>query len=61
MRRRAIWLWLHWIILTAGLIAALIVLGNNFHGRYLVMIAPLMLAGLAWLNRWASGPEEGRT
>jgi uncharacterized membrane protein len=46
LRRRALWLWLHGIILTAGLIAALIVLSNNFHGRYLVMIAPLLLAAL---------------
>lgn len=44
--RRAAWLWLHALILTGGLIAALIVLGNEFHGRYLVMIAPLVLTAL---------------
>lgn len=56
IRRRAGWLWLHVIVLTAGLIAALIVLGNNFHGRYLVMIAPLLMValgvGLARSPRW---------
>ncbi len=43
--RQARWMLLHVIVLTAGLIAALIVLGNEFHGRYVVMIAPLMAVG----------------
>jgi len=46
IRRRARWLWMHMILLSAGLVAALVVLGNNFHGRYLVMIAPLLLTAL---------------
>ncbi len=41
--RQARWMVIHVIVLTAGLIAALIVLGNEFHGRYVVMIAPLMV------------------
>ncbi|MBE2266940.1 MAG: glycosyltransferase family 39 protein [Anaerolinea sp.] len=45
-QRRAAWLTLHVIVLTAGLVAALIVLGNNFHGRYVVMIAPLLLTAV---------------
>ncbi len=44
---RVRWLALHVIILTSTLIVALIVLGNELHGRYLVMIVPLLLAALA--------------
>ena len=57
MVRRAFWLTVHLAFLTIGLIAGLIVLGNDLHGRYLVMIAPLVLAavglGLATV-RWRS-------
>jgi uncharacterized membrane protein len=45
------WLIAHIVILTGGLILGLGILGNEMHGRYLVMIAPLLLtligAGLA--------------
>jgi|GEM_PF-548442 len=37
------WLIAHIAILTGGLIVGLAVLGNEMHGRYLVMIAPLLL------------------
>lgn len=46
VRRRAGWLFAHVIVLTAGLVAGLMVLGNDLHGRYLVMIVPLLLAAL---------------
>ncbi|MBK8033890.1 MAG: glycosyltransferase family 39 protein [Chloroflexi bacterium] len=42
IRRHAAWLGLHVLVLTLGLVAALIVLGNDLHGRYLVMIVPLL-------------------
>ncbi len=41
------WLVLHVAILTAGLWLALSILGNEVHGRYLVMIAPLLLVAIA--------------
>ena len=44
--RRVVWLVLHIVILTVALIAGLIVLGNELHGRYLVMIVPLLLVAL---------------
>ncbi|MCS7070638.1 MAG: hypothetical protein NZM00_03975, partial [Anaerolinea sp.] len=44
--RRGLWPLCHAAILTAGLIAALSLLGNDLHSRYLVMIAPLILVGL---------------
>jgi hypothetical protein len=55
--RQVVWLVVHTLILTAALLAGLIVLGNELHGRYLVMIVPLLLAavgvGLARLRwRW---------
>ncbi len=57
IRRRALWLFLHAILLIAGLIGGLAILGNDLHGRYLVMIVPLLLAavgiGIASLRRWA--------
>lgn len=52
------WLALHALLLAGGLLAALAVLGNEFHGRYVVMIVPLVLAiggvGLArvWRVSW---------
>ncbi|MEM6527968.1 MAG: hypothetical protein AAF653_06715, partial [Chloroflexota bacterium] len=51
------WLVAHVLILTGGLLLALAVLGNELHGRYIVMIVPLLLAlvgaGLAYLRwRW---------
>lgn len=57
---RARWLVAHAIMLTAGLLLGLVVLGNELHGRYLVMVTPLLLvpigAGLARLRpralRW---------
>ncbi len=41
------WLALHSVLLTSGLIAALVALGNELHGRYLVMIAPLVMTAIA--------------
>jgi len=57
IRRRGAWLCLHVLVLTAGLVAALMVLGNDLHGRYLVMIVPLLFTvfgvGIAQLpKRW---------
>ncbi len=46
-KANARWLVLHVVILTAGLWFALSVLGNEVHGRYLVMIAPLLLVAIA--------------
>src|SRR5690606_22495962 len=45
-RPAAHWLVIHSAILIAGLVGALIVLGNEMHGRYLVMVAPLLLIPL---------------
>jgi len=50
------WLITHVVVLTGGLILGLGLLGNEMHGRYLVMIAPLFLVlvgaglgeGVAW-------------
>jgi 4-amino-4-deoxy-L-arabinose transferase-like glycosyltransferase len=53
------WALFHTFVLTGGLVAALVILGNELHGRYLVMIAPLALIPLgtalsrlrpAWLS-----------
>ncbi len=60
IRRRALWLFAHVILLLMGLVGGLIMLGNDLHGRYLVMIVPLLLTavgvGLASLRprtlRW---------
>ncbi len=46
-KANARWLVLHVVILTSGLWLALSVLGNEVHGRYLVMIAPLLLVAIA--------------
>jgi uncharacterized membrane protein len=46
IRRRAAWLWAHVLVLISALIIALIVLGNDFHGRYVVMVTPLLLTAL---------------
>ncbi len=46
-KANARWLVLHVAILTAGLWLALSVLGNEVHGRYLVMIAGLLLVAVA--------------
>jgi hypothetical protein len=56
------WLILHTGVLVGGLWLGLTVLGNDLHGRYLVMIAPLPLIALAGtatptghrLRRWAT-------
>lgn len=55
-RRTALrWLICHTCLLSGALIAALIVLGNELHGRYLVMIAPLALIPLGvWLAGWSN-------
>jgi uncharacterized membrane protein len=49
------WLVLHTLLLTIGIVAGLILLANELHARYLVMIAPLLLipfaAGIARLPR----------
>lgn len=37
------WLLAHWLLLTSGIIAGLLILGNELHGRYLTMISPLLL------------------
>jgi hypothetical protein len=54
------WLVGHGLVLCAGLLLGLSVLGNNLHGRYLVMLLPLLLvpfgAGIARLSsRWRVG------
>jgi 4-amino-4-deoxy-L-arabinose transferase-like glycosyltransferase len=41
------WIALHIVLLTAGVIAGLVILGNDFHPRYLVMVAPLIAVLLA--------------
>ncbi len=50
-KANARWLVMHVVILTASMWLALSILGNELHGRYLVMITPLLLvaigAGLA--------------
>ncbi|MFN8527016.1 MAG: glycosyltransferase family 39 protein [Anaerolineae bacterium] len=40
------WIFTHSVLLITGLIAALMVLGNEYHGRYVVMMAPLIAVGL---------------
>lgn len=40
------WLVLHTVLLTAGVVLGLLVLENEMHARYLVMIAPLLLMPL---------------
>ncbi len=40
------WLGLHTLLLVGGLLVGLAILGNEVHGRYLVMIAPLPLTAL---------------
>lgn len=62
-RPAARWLVGHVALLTGGLLLGLVVLGNELHGRYLVMITPLLLvaigAGLGRLRlRWAA-PAAG--
>lgn len=47
IRRRAVWLLIHAAILIVWLVVALIILGNELHGRYLVMIVPLVTTALA--------------
>jgi 4-amino-4-deoxy-L-arabinose transferase-like glycosyltransferase len=42
----ACWLVIHAVLLTGGLILGLTLLGNELHGRYLVMVAPLLLIPL---------------
>lgn len=37
----------HVVVLIVGLIAGLVILGNELHGRYLVMVTPLLLIPLA--------------
>lgn len=44
--RAGLWLAVHALLLTVGLVAGLMVLGNELHGRYLVMVAPLLAVGL---------------
>ncbi|NWF69563.1 MAG: glycosyltransferase family 39 protein [Chloroflexi bacterium] len=44
---RARWLLAHVVVLIAALLLGLSVLGNELHGRYLVMIVPLLLLPLA--------------
>lgn len=56
-RAHARWLVLHTALLTAGVVAGLILLGNEMHGRYLTMAAPVLVvplgAGIARVRwRW---------
>ncbi|HEY3340435.1 MAG TPA: glycosyltransferase family 39 protein [Anaerolineae bacterium] len=57
------WLTLHVLVLSAGLIAGLIFVRIGLHGRYLVMVVPLLLVviagGLAQL-RWQTVREDLR-
>ncbi len=50
------WLVVHVVVLIVGLLIGLTVIGNGLHGRYLVMIVPLLLvaigAGIARLPGW---------
>ncbi len=46
-KSQARWLLLHVVLLVGGLIVGLSILGNELHGRYLVMVAPLLLVPLA--------------
>lgn len=58
--RRGRWPLIHVAILTGGLIAALFVLGNELHSRYLVMIVPLLLVALGTsLSRLRPRPIGG--
>lgn len=58
--RRGRWPLIHALILTGGLIAALFVLGNELHSRYLVMIVPLLLVALGTaLSRLRPRPIGG--
>ncbi|MFQ3568532.1 MAG: glycosyltransferase family 39 protein [Aggregatilineales bacterium] len=54
-RPAARWQIVHWLLIIVGLLAGLAVLGNALHGRYLVMVIPLLLvpigAGIARLPR----------
>jgi hypothetical protein len=40
------WLIIHVALLTSGLLVGLGIIGNEMHGRYLVMVVPLLLAAL---------------
>ena len=40
------WMLLHTVILIAGMLLGLLILGNDFHGRYIVMAAPLVAIAL---------------
>src|SRR5690606_9976171 len=48
------WLMIHVLLLIGGLLTGLSLIGNEMHGRYLVMVVPLLLvvlgAGLARLS-----------
>jgi hypothetical protein len=55
------WLWLHLTVLTGGLFMALNLLGNELHGRYLVMLVPIVaglfavaVANLSQVMRWGA-------
>jgi len=45
--QRARWISIHVLCLLVGITAGLAILGNELHGRYLVMIVPLALVGVA--------------
>jgi hypothetical protein len=40
------WLLLHAALLIGSMLLGLVILGNDFHGRYIVMVAPLIAAAL---------------
>jgi hypothetical protein len=47
LQRPARWLALHALLLLSGVIIGLMILSNEYHGRYAVMLVPLALAWLA--------------
>lgn len=44
------WMLLHAALLIAGMLLGLFILGNDFHGRYIVMVAPLVGVALGSLR-----------
>jgi hypothetical protein len=44
------WMLLHAALLIAGMLLGLFILGNDFHGRYIVMVAPLVAVALGSLR-----------
>jgi 4-amino-4-deoxy-L-arabinose transferase-like glycosyltransferase len=60
--RRLAWAGLHALLWAAGILLGLLVLGNEFHGRYLVVAAPfvaLLLGGVLGLLAGSRGSRRG--